>query len=198
MRRWVEGAIAAVGLVVLAPLMGAIALLVRTCSGRPVIFGHSRVGRAGREFTVLKFRTMRPAAGAGEAVSVTVAGDARVTAVGRVLRRTKLDELPQLINIVRGEMAFVGPRPEVRRYADLWPSDLRGEILSVRPGLTDPATLALRREEELLAAHLDPERFYRESILPRKAMMYADYVRTRRLRSDVVILARTVRMVVRG
>ena len=198
MRRWAEAAIAAAGLVLLAPLMGAIALLVRTCSGRPVLFGHSRVGRAGREFVVLKFRTMRPAADAGESAAVTVAGDARVTAVGRLLRRTKLDELPQLVNVVRGEMAFVGPRPEVRRYVELWPADLRDEILSVRPGLTDPATLAFRHEEEILAAHADPERFYRESILPQKAALYADYVRTRGVRSDVAILARTVRIVVGG
>ncbi|MGH1561483.1 sugar transferase [Mumia sp. DW29H23] len=194
MRRAVEGVVAALALVVLAPVLGLLALAVRLDSRGPALFRQSRVGRGGVPFDILKLRTMR-ADGVTDAL-VTTADDRRVTRVGRWLRRSKLDELPQLVNVVRGEMAFVGPRPEVADYVALWPADLRAEILSVRPGITDPATLAFREEEELLAAQDEPEQYYREVVLPLKVAMYCEYVRSRCVADDVRIAARTVRSVV--
>lgn len=198
MRRVVEAVLAAAALAVLAPVLAVLALVVRLDSGGPALFRQWRVGRDGVPFQIVKLRTMSDERLRAGAPLVTTAGDPRVTRVGRWLRRTKLDELPQLVNVVRGEMAFVGPRPEVARYVALWSDELRDEILSVRPGLTDPAAVALRHEEEVLAAQPDPERYYREVLLPQKAAMYRDYVRTRGVGRDVTIAARTLRAVVSG
>ncbi|KAA1425342.1 sugar transferase [Mumia zhuanghuii] len=197
MRRLVEAVMALALLAALAPLLILIGVIVRIESGRPVIFRQVRVGRDGREFEILKFRTMRPEGGTAEG-AVTVAGDPRITVVGGVLRRTKLDELPQLVNVLRGDMAFVGPRPELPRYVALWPDELRWEILSVAPGITDPASIAFRDEPALLAQQREPERYYREIVLPQKATMYAEYVRGRCLRTDLRIVARTVEALVAG
>jgi lipopolysaccharide/colanic/teichoic acid biosynthesis glycosyltransferase len=191
--RAVEIAAAVAGLVVAAPLlMLAGAAIVVTTRSFP-LFRQRRVGRDGRLFTLVKLRTMRDAAGAG----VTARGDARVTRVGRLLRRTKVDELPELWNVIRGEMAFVGPRPEVPRYFD--PCDPRWSgVLGARPGLTDPVTLRLRNEEELLAGVPgDPEAFYRDHLQPWKLRGYAQYLAGRTWRSDVRVLLDTARAILR-
>lgn len=188
-----------VGSVVLAlssPVMAVIAGLIKSSEPHaPVLFTQERVGLHGRLFRIHKFRTMRAGA-AG--LAVTSATDARVTPVGAVLRRTKLDELPQLWDVVRGEMSLVGPRPEVAHYVAQWPADVRDLILTVRPGITDPASVRFRNEQEELAAVPDPERHYIEVILPEKARMYADYVRNRSLLGDLKVLWHTVVAVGRG
>jgi lipopolysaccharide/colanic/teichoic acid biosynthesis glycosyltransferase len=157
------------------------------------------VGLGGRPFTLLKLRTMRTVAtvaGTPEGTQLTASGDARITPVGRWLRRFKLDELPQLWNVVRGDMSLVGPRPEVPRYVDaadpLWQS-----VLSARPGLTDPVTLRLRDEEALLAGVDDVEGFYRERLLPWKLRGYRDYLARRSWTSDLAVLGATVLAVLR-
>jgi lipopolysaccharide/colanic/teichoic acid biosynthesis glycosyltransferase len=188
-KRALDLGLAGIGLVVTAPALGLIALLVRRSSAGPVIFRQERVGRYGRPFRIHKFRTLRVDA-AGPLV--TASGDRRVTPIGRVLRRTKLDELPQLWDVLRGEMSLVGPRPEVPTYAALWPSAERETILSVRPGITDPVSLMFRNEAEELALAADPDQHYRTALLPRKAQLYAEYVQTRSLAGDVAILLRTV------
>jgi len=191
--RAVEAAAAAAGLVMSAPLLLlAAAAIVATTAGSPV-FRQRRVGRNGRLFTLVKLRTMRRAAGA----EVTARGDERVTRVGRLLRRTKIDELPELWNVLRGDMAFVGPRPEVPRYFDA--ADPRwGAVLAARPGLTDPVTLRLRNEEELLAGIAgDREAFYRDRLQPWKLRGYADYLSRRTWRTDLIVLRDTVRAVLR-
>ncbi|MFD1825296.1 MULTISPECIES: sugar transferase [Mumia] len=195
MRRLAEAFVALIALVLLAPVLVAIGIVVRLDTPGPALFRQLRVGHGGREFEIWKFRTMTQPESSDEdhGQEVTVAGDVRVTRVGRLLRRRKLDELPQLVNVVRGEMALVGPRPEVPRYVALWPARLREVILSIPPGLTDPTSIALRDEEGLLGRQPEPERYYREVLLPRKAAMYAAYVRTRCLRGDAKILARTVK-----
>ncbi len=190
MKRLVDVVVAALGLIATSPVQAAIAAAVKVDSPGPLLFRQVRVGRGGRPFEILKFRTMTTGA---VGAAITPAGDARVTRVGEVLRRTKLDELPQLWNVVRGQMSLVGPRPEVPHYVDLWPSDLRDKILSVRPGITDPASIEFRDEGALLAAQPDPERYYREVLLPRKARMYAEYVDSATARGDLAILVRTVR-----
>ena len=165
-----------------------VAVLIKAQDRGPVFFRQERVGRHGRTFRIHKFRTMRVAnAGA----LITSADDARITPVGAFLRRTKLDELPQLIDVLRGDMSVVGPRPEVPRYVALWGDAARAEILSVRPGISDPAAIAFRNEQDELAAADDPERHYVEVILPQKVAMYLDYVRTRSFAGDLRVIFRT-------
>jgi lipopolysaccharide/colanic/teichoic acid biosynthesis glycosyltransferase len=179
-------------LVVTSPVMAAVAVAVKASSPGPMLFTQERVGRHGRPFRIHKFRTMRTE---HDGVAVSGTGDPRVTPVGRVLRKTKLDELPQFFDVLVGNMSLVGPRPEVPQYVSQWPDDLRPVILSVRPGITDPGSIAFRNEADELAAAEDPEAHYVQSILPRKAAAYADYVRGQSLRGDLQILGRTVRTV---
>ena len=188
MKRCMDVILSLAGLALLWPLGLAVALAIRLDSPGPVFFRQERVGLRGRPFRIHKFRTMR-ADTAGP--QVTAGGDARITRVGRVLRRHKLDELPQLIDVLRGRMSLVGPRPEVPRYMALYPEDARRRILSVRPGITDPASIAFRDEETLLAAAPDAERAYIDTIMPIKQRYYLDYVARRSLRADLCILART-------
>ena len=191
--RAVEIALAAAGLLVTAPLLVLSAGAVVLTSGRPALYRQRRVGRGGRLFTLVKFRTMRPSSGGPQ---ITRRGDDRVTPVGRVLRRTKLDELPELWNVLRGDMSFVGPRPEVERFVQ--PDDPRWrEILRVRPGLTDPVTLSLRDEERILAAVAgDPEAYYRETLQPLKLAGYVEYLRRRTWKTDLVVICDTLRALV--
>lgn len=190
-KRVLDFTVAAFGLAVCAPLFVLIALLIKLDSPGGVFFAHERVGRYGRKFKVLKFRTMvKNAPQLGGAI--TAGGDPRITRIGKVLRQTKLDELPQLWNVLKGEMSLVGPRPEVEKYVQLWDPALREIVLSVRPGITGLTQIRYRHEEHLLAAQPDPEKYYREVLLPRKLQSDAEYVRNRSLRLDLWILGRTV------
>lgn len=191
-RRAIDVTASAIGLVVLSPVMAAIAIRIKQDSPGPVIFKQTRVGRHGRPFTIYKFRTMY-ADQTGTAV--TAEGDSRVTPVGRKLRAAKLDELPQLANVLIGDMSLVGPRPEVPRYAHQWPETHRRVILAVRPGITDPITYELRDEDAVLARTEDPEQYYEEVLLPRKSGAYASYVGGRTLRQDLTTVVRTLRVV---
>lgn len=164
-------------------------IAARLDTGQPGIFRQRRIGLDGRGFMLLKIRTMRDAR--GQATTVTTAGDPRITRLGRLLRRTKLDELPQLLNVLAGDMSFVGPRPDVAGFADM----LQGEdrlILSVRPGITGPATLRFRDEERLLADCDDPERYNRDVIFPEKVRLNLDYIRNYRFSDDLKLIWRTV------
>lgn len=172
------------------PLMAAIALWVRLDSPGPALFRQQRVGRGGRLFRIHKFRTMRQGAAGAQ---VTAADDARITRAGRWLRRSKLDELPQLIDVLAGDMSLVGPRPEVPRYMALYPEAERRQILSVRPGITDRAAIEFRDEERLLAGAADPEAAYVRHIMPVKARYYLDYVARHSVAGDVRILLATLR-----
>jgi lipopolysaccharide/colanic/teichoic acid biosynthesis glycosyltransferase len=189
LKRLIDAAAAAMGLAATAPALLGAAALVRATSPGPALFRQTRVGRGGRPFTMLKLRSMRPG---GSGPQVTAGGDARVTPLGRLLRRTKLDELPELLNVLRGDMSLVGPRPEVPRYVERWPAAHRAFVLSVRPGLTDPATVRFRNEEEILARAADPERAYVEEILPAKVAMYRDYLERSSLLTDARVLLDTL------
>ena len=178
------------GLLVVAPLLAVVALAVLLDDGRPVLFRQERVGRNGTRFDILKFRSMRVQPhGAGPLL--TAAGDSRLTRVGRVIRRWKLDELPQLLNVLRGEMTLVGPRPEVPRYVAHY-SDAQRAVLALMPGITDPASLAFLDEERQLAAARDPERFYLDHAMPTKIALNLDYARTATCWSDLGVVIRTV------
>lgn len=188
-KRLLDLAVAALGLLILSPLMLLIAATVRVDSRGPALFRQVRVGRGSRTFKLLKFRTMQ-AASAGPLI--TAAGDRRVTRVGGFLRRSKLDELPQLFNVLAGDMSLVGPRPEVPRYVEMYPPELRSLVLSVRPGITDEASIEFRDESALLAGASDVEKVYVSEILPRKLELYARYVRNHSIRGDLRILLRTI------
>jgi lipopolysaccharide/colanic/teichoic acid biosynthesis glycosyltransferase len=182
------------GLVVLAPVFLVIAVAVKLDSPGPVFFRQVRVGRHGRPFRIYKFRTMRSdPVGAGP--EITVGQDARITRVGGFLRRWKLDELAQLIDVLRGTMSLVGPRPEVPRYVEHYSQERRGHVLSVRPGITDFASLRFRNESEVLARAENPEREYVEVILPEKLQFAANYVDHSSLSTDLRALGLTLRTV---
>jgi lipopolysaccharide/colanic/teichoic acid biosynthesis glycosyltransferase len=196
-KRLLDLVIAGSGLVVLSPLLLAIALAVKLDSPGPVFFRQERVGRGGRIFHIHKFRTMVQAA-AALGPQLTVAGDTRITTVGRWLRRYKLDELGQLIDVVLGSMSLVGPRPEVPRYVAHYPADLRDLVLSVRPGITDWASIRFRDENAILARATDPHRAYVEEVLPHKLELYAQYVKTQSLAGDLRIILCTLAALVPG
>lgn len=190
-KRLFDLTLAAVSLLLLAPLLLALAAWVRLDSPGPALFRQERVGRDGRLFRIRKFRSMvhnPDDTGPG----ITVGLDARITRAGRWLRRSKLDELPQLIDVLQGHMSFVGPRPELPRYVALYPAALRDKVLSVRPGITDLASIEYRGESELLARAADPEREYREVVLPAKLRLAATYVDQASLAFDLKLIWRTV------
>ncbi len=200
--------IGAIGIVVLSPLLAGLAVAVRLTSPGPVLHRAERVSRR-RTFVLHKFRSMEAGSG-GSGPGITVTSDPRITRFGRVLRRTRLDELPQLWNVVRGDMALVGPRPEDPRFVD-WDDPLHRLVFGALPGITGPTALLFRDEERMLAEEAsrfaladgrsvatreEIERAYREWILPRKLALDADYLATRSLHGDVAILLRTVAVAV--
>ncbi|MCC2956195.1 sugar transferase [Massilia sp. IC2-477] len=186
---------ATLGLVLLAPLLILIALWIRLDSRGPVLYRQQRVGRGGQLFTIYKFRTMAQRQVDGP--ELTVGADPRVTRAGRFLRHYKLDELPQLWNVMEGSMSLVGPRPEVPRYVDCYPLEQRRLVLSVAPGITDWAAIRYKDENAVLARAADPERAYVESVLPVKLDYYVRYVRERTFWGDIRILAHTLAAIVR-
>jgi lipopolysaccharide/colanic/teichoic acid biosynthesis glycosyltransferase len=185
---------ACVGLVVLSPLFVTLALAVRFSSPGPILFRQVRVGRGGADFVLLKFRSMTLRSGT-EAGTFHPGDRSRTTWIGRFLRSTKLDELPQLWNVLRGDMSLVGPRPEVRKWVNAYPVRW-ARVHTMRPGITDRAAIYYRDEECLLAGAADAEAVYRDQILPRKLEYYEEYVRSWSVPDDCVILLRTVGAVV--
>jgi lipopolysaccharide/colanic/teichoic acid biosynthesis glycosyltransferase len=184
-----ERAVAGLALVTLFPVLLLCSLAIFLEDRSAVLFRQHRTGKNGRSFLLLKLRSMKPIS---KGRSITARGDKRITAVGRLLREYKIDELPQLWNVFRGDMSLVGPRPEVPEYVDL--SDPRWQIvLSVKPGITDLASLAFRDEEHLLSQQNDPEKFYRDWLLPRKLDLSTHYIRTRSLSTDLRLIALTFR-----
>jgi lipopolysaccharide/colanic/teichoic acid biosynthesis glycosyltransferase len=186
-----EIALATIGLVATAPLLIVVAILIKFTSKGPILFRQQRVGLSGSRFTLLKLRTMTVAS---SGPLITSANDGRVTRLGRPLRRFKIDELPELWNVLRGDMSFVGPRPEVPEFVDL--SDpMWKTILTHRPGITDPVTLRLRNEEQLLARVVDKERYYREVVQPLKLRGYYKFVESKSWKTDIRLIFRTLKAV---
>lgn len=194
LKRGLDLVLSLLALVSLAPLFLILTLAVILTSGRPALFRQDWIGLDGRSFRLLKFRTMRAECGGG--LPITGSGDPRVTFLGRFLRACKLDELPQLVNVFRGEMSFVGPRPEVPRYVALYTPEQR-RVLRVRPGLTDPATVLFRDEEALLGAVDEARReaYYVNEVLPRKLAINLAYVERAGLLYDLRLIAGTIRVV---
>ncbi|MEZ4788862.1 MAG: sugar transferase [Flavobacteriales bacterium] len=186
--------VSALALLILLPVLLLLGLLVAITSPGGAFFRQVRVGRNGNEFGLLKFRSMRPDSEAKG--QITVGGrDPRITAVGYFLRKSKLDELPQLINVLLGDMSIVGPRPEVPRYVALYTAEQR-EVLRVRPGITSAASVAYIDENDLLGRSADPERTYVEEVMPAKLKLDLEYVRAAGLGVDLAIIWGTLRRLV--
>jgi len=181
---------ALIGIVLLCPVFLIIALWIKLDSPGPVFFKQSRIGQFGHEFRIYKFRTMVvEAEKLGK--QITVGNDQRITRSGRFLREFKLDELPQLVNVLKGEMSLVGPRPEVPKYVGMYTFEQR-QVLKVRPGITDPASIEFRNESELLATVSDPEATYIQEIMPKKLALNLQYVARPDLVSDIQIILHTL------
>jgi len=193
-KRLLDILLSALGLLLLSPLLLVIALWVKLDSPGPALFRQQRIGRHGKPFAIHKFRTMRVDAPA-QGPQITIGADPRITRSGAILRRYKLDELPQLWDVLRGAMSLVGPRPEVARYVALYPDDLRQLVLSVRPGITDLASIEYRDEGAVLARSSDPERSYVEEVMPAKLALAAQYVRTQSLAGDLRLILRTIKAI---
>lgn len=184
---------AALGLLVLSPVLLVCALLVGLTSPGGVLFRQERVGKDGVPFTIYKFRSMRKD---NAGLKISTSSDSRITPVGRVLRKAKLDELPQLWNVLKGDMSFVGPRPEVREYTDLYTPEQR-QVLLVRPGITGLASIRYRNENDLLSASTDPNRTYIEEVMPAKLALDLEYIPRACVSYDVRLILETLVTVVR-
>ncbi|WP_417842083.1 sugar transferase [Terasakiella sp.] len=186
-----------VALLVLWPVLVIIALWIKTDSSGPVFFRQERVGKNGRIFRIHKFRTMEANA-ERKGLQLTVGADNRVTGAGKVLRKSKIDEIPQLLDVFLGDMSIVGPRPEVPKYIDHYSEAARAKILSVRPGITDRASIEFRNENEILSAARDPETAYITEIMPIKQKYYCEYADKHSLFGDIKIVIDTAVAVIRG
>jgi lipopolysaccharide/colanic/teichoic acid biosynthesis glycosyltransferase len=189
-KRILDFSLALIGLIIIFPILLVIGIKIKIHSRGPVFFKQKRLGRHWKEFEIFKFRTMIQNAEI-KGPKVTKEDDWRITGFGRFLRRYKLDELPQLINIIKGEMSFVGPRPEVLKYAKYFKNDYN-EILMIRPGLTDYASLEFKNESDILKGEKDPEKVYLEKILPIKIEYYKKYLNKRNLLVDIKLIFKTI------
>jgi lipopolysaccharide/colanic/teichoic acid biosynthesis glycosyltransferase len=180
------------GLILLSPLFLLIALWIKFDSRGPIFFMQTRIGQFGKPFKIIKFRTMFSKT-AGK--KLTVGRDARITRCGHFLRRYKLDELPQLINILKGEMSLVGPRPEVPEYVEFYPDSIKEYVLSVPVGITDYASIEFHNESELLATSFQPEVDYIEKILPIKLAYHQQYVKEQSLYLDILLILKTLKRI---
>lgn len=196
LKRAMDIVISGGALLVLWPVLALVALAIRIDDPGPVFYRQVRVGRNGKPFKIFKFRTMIVDADE-KGLSITVGKDSRITRVGAILRKTKLDELAQLINVLIGEMSFVGPRPEVAHYVDMY-TPYQRQVLLVRPGITDYASIAYRNENEMLEGCDDPEKMYIETIMPAKIELNMKYLREISPAADVRLILSTIAAVVRG
>ncbi len=190
MKRTFDLICTSIGLVFISPLLLMSAAIILLLDGLPIFFRQHRMGLGGKTFLLYKFRTMKTLPEGLEG-SFDAGNKTRVTHVGAFLRKTKLDELPQLWNVLKGDMSLVGPRPEVRKWVDAYP-ERWAKVLTVQPGITDPASIYYRNEEELLAQTDDPEAYYRDHVLPHKLDLYEEYVRTRSFLGDIRLIFKTI------
>ena len=185
--------VSVVGLILLAPFFLIFAILIKLDSRGPVFYLQERVGKEGRLFNLIKFRTMRT--GSDKAIAITVGKrDSRITTIGHFLRKFKLDELPQLINVLKGEMSLVGPRPELKKFVDLY-NEEQLKVISIKPGITDFASIQFRNENELLEGKEDPIDFYIKEIMPLKLALNLNYIANQSLLTDLRIIFQTILLI---
>lgn len=178
------------GLLILSPLFAAVALLIKLDSKGPVFYRQERVGKDFKPFRIYKFRSMRPGSD-NKGPLVTVGGDKRITKIGALLRKYKIDELPQLLNVLKGDMSFVGPRPEVNKYVQLFNSDYK-KLLKIRPGITDPASIHYSDEERVLSASRNWEEDYTKKVLPEKLKLSLHYMNNHNIITDIRLILKTI------
>jgi lipopolysaccharide/colanic/teichoic acid biosynthesis glycosyltransferase len=182
--------IAICGMLILLPVLILIALLIRIFDGGPVLYRQERIGKDSQKFNLLKFRTMKINAEKSGPL-ITGKEDNRITKLGSFLRKYKLDELPQILNVIKGEISIVGPRPEVEKYIRLFADDYE-TVLTIRPGITDYGTIAFRNEEEILSKYNNIEEGYTKEVLPQKILLYRQYIQDRSFLTDVKIILKTL------
>ena len=195
MKRLFDILLSGLGLLIISPLFLIVAIWIKLDSPGPIFYRQVRVGRYNKDFRIFKFRSMR--IGSDKGSLVTIGGrDPRITRSGYFIRKFKIDELPQLINVLVGDMSLVGPRPEVRHYVNYWTEE-QMHVLDVRPGITDPASINFRNENELLAQAEDPEKYYIEVIMQEKIKLYLDYVKKNSLWYDIKLIFQTFWVIIK-
>lgn len=194
-KRIFDFTVSLVGILIISPILLVISILIKLDSKGPILFKQIRVGKNGKKFKIFKFRTMVIDA-EKKGMQITVGRDSRITKAGIILRKAKLDELPQLFNVLIGEMSFVGPRPEVPRYVEMYDENQK-DILKVRPGITDLASIEYRNENDLLAKSLDPEATYINEIMPKKVELNIEYLKNMSVLYDIKLIIRTVFVVLK-
>ena len=195
MKRLFDILLSGLGLLIISPLFLIVAIWIKLDSPGPIFYRQVRVGRYNKDFRIFKFRSMR--IGSDKGSLVTIGGrDPRITRSGYFIRKFKIDELPQLINVLVGDMSLVGPRPEVRHYVNYWTEE-QMHVLDVRPGITDPASIKFRNENELLAQAEDPEKYYIEVIMQEKIKLYLDYVAKNSLCYDIKLIFQTFWVIIK-
>ncbi len=192
MKRLFDFVFSSIGLIIFSPLLLIISIAIKVSSKGKIFFKQKRIGIGYKEFTIYKFRTMYENSGG---IQLTTKSDDRITSVGKFLRKSKLDELPQLINVLLGDMSFVGPRPEVKRYADKYKENEK-QVFKLKPGITDYASIRFINENELLEGKTDPEKYYLEEIVPEKVKINLDYAKDATIFKDIVVIFKTIFRVV--
>lgn len=182
--------------IAISPLVLVLAVIIMFTDGRPIFFRQTRVGQDGKDFKIFKFRSMRILKGA-EQGQFDAGSQSRVTKIGAILRKTKLDELPQIFNVINGTMSFAGPRPEVRQWVEAYP-DRWARVHKVKPGITDPASIRFRNEEALLSVQQNPQEYYQNVILPAKLDLYESYIANKSFSYDLKVIAQTLLSVLKG
>jgi lipopolysaccharide/colanic/teichoic acid biosynthesis glycosyltransferase len=193
LKRFFDLILSLMGLLITVPILFLITILIKISSSGPVFYKQVRVGKNNKDFKIFKFRTMH--LNADKKGLLTVGGrDPRVTSIGYYLRKFKLDELPQLINVFKGDMSFVGPRPEVRQFVNLY-SEIQKKVLNVKPGITDLASIEFRNENEILSKEEDPNQYYIDNIMPKKLEINLKYINQRNLLKDFVVIIKTIKVI---
>ena len=193
LKRFFDLILSLIGLLIIVPILFLITILIKISSSGPVFYKQVRVGKNNKDFKIFKFRTMH--VNAHKKGLLTVGGrDPRVTSIGYYLRKFKLDELPQLINVFKGDMSFVGPRPEVRQFVNLY-SEIQKKVLNVKPGITDLASIEFRNENEILSKEEDPNQYYIDYIMPKKLEINLKYINQRNLLKDFVVIIKTIKVI---
>lgn len=193
LKRFFDLILSFIGLLIIVPILFLITILIKISSSGPVFYKQVRVGKNNKDFKIFKFRTMH--VNAHKKGLLTVGGrDPRVTSIGYYLRKFKLDELPQLINVFKGDMSFVGPRPEVRQFVNLY-SEIQMKVLNVKPGITDLASIEFRNENEILSKEEDPKQYYIDYIMPKKLEINLKYINQRNLLKDFVVIIKTIKVI---
>jgi len=194
MKRIIDILVSLLGIIILFPLAVVVGIIIYLNDFQPVLFKQERIGRHGNPFRLLKFRSMTTKNGISGS-SFNAGDTSRVTNIGKIIRRTKIDEIPQLLNVIMGDMSIVGPRPEVRQWTDIY-IDKWEIVHTVKPGITDNASIEFRNEEEILAESIDPAKMYQDIVLPRKLDLYISYVNNQSLAGDLRIILKTFKTVI--